>query len=66
MEKKPFVTKKQIEEIVKNHHTPFHIYDETGHEKKDFKAIQKNIDGANYTEVRLPEDWSAAIIRKGR
>ena len=30
MEKKPFVTKKQIEEIVKNHHTPFHIYDEKG------------------------------------
>ena len=43
-----------------------HVYDETGHEKKDFKAIQKTIDGANYTEVRLPEDWSAAIIRKGR
>ncbi|SDY07337.1 diaminopimelate decarboxylase [Ruminococcaceae bacterium YAD3003] len=30
MEKKPFVTKKQIEEIVKTHHTPFHIYDEKG------------------------------------
>jgi len=30
MEKKPFVTKSQIEEIVKTHHTPFHIYDEKG------------------------------------
>ena len=30
MEKRPFVTKEQIEEIVKNHHTPFHIYDEKG------------------------------------
>ena len=30
MEKKPFVTKEQIEEIVKTHHTPFHIYDEKG------------------------------------
>lgn len=30
MEKKPFVTKNQIEEIVKTHHTPFHIYDEKG------------------------------------
>ena len=30
MEKKPFVTKSQIEEIVKTYHTPFHIYDEKG------------------------------------
>lgn len=30
MEKKPFVTKEQIEEIVKTYPTPFHIYDEAG------------------------------------
>ena len=30
MEKKPFVTKEQIEEIVKLYPTPFHIYDEKG------------------------------------
>ena len=30
MEKKPFVTKSQIEEIAKSHHTPFYIYDEKG------------------------------------
>ena len=30
MEKKPFVTKKQIEEIVKKYPTPFHLYDEKG------------------------------------
>ncbi len=30
MEKKPFVTLKQVEEIVKTHPTPFHIYDEKG------------------------------------
>ena len=30
MEKKPFVTKSQIEEIAKSHHTPFYIYDERG------------------------------------
>ncbi len=30
MEKKPFVTKEQIEEIVKKYPTPFHIYDEKG------------------------------------
>ena len=30
MEKKPFFTKAQIEEIVKTYPTPFHIYDEKG------------------------------------
>ena len=30
MEKKPFVTKEQIAEIVKTYPTPFHIYDEKG------------------------------------
>lgn len=30
MEKKPFVTKQQIEDIVKTYPTPFHIYDEKG------------------------------------
>ena len=30
MKKKTFVTKKQIEEIVKTYPTPFHIYDEKG------------------------------------
>lgn len=30
MEKKPFVTKEQLEEIVKKYPTPFHIYDEKG------------------------------------
>ena len=28
--KKPFVTKEQIEEIVRSYPTPFHIYDEKG------------------------------------
>ena len=30
MNKRPFVTKEQIEEIVKTYPTPFHIYDEKG------------------------------------
>lgn len=30
MEKKPFITKEKIEEIVKKYPTPFHIYDEQG------------------------------------
>ena len=28
MEKKPFVTKEQLDEIVKKYPTPFHLYDE--------------------------------------
>ena len=28
MKKKPFVTKEQLEEIVKKYPTPFHLYDE--------------------------------------
>lgn len=30
MEKKPFVTKAQLEEIIKTYPTPFHLYDEKG------------------------------------
>ena len=30
MEKKAFVTKEMVEEIVKKYPTPFHIYDEKG------------------------------------
>lgn len=30
MEKRPFVTKEQLEEIVKKYPTPFHLYDEKG------------------------------------
>ena len=30
MEKKPFVTKEQLDEIVKRYPTPFHLYDEKG------------------------------------
>lgn len=37
MEKKPFVTKSQVEEIVKTYPTPFHLYDE-----KAFVRMQKS------------------------
>ncbi len=36
--KKPFVTKEQVEEIVKSYPTPFHIYDEKGIEE-NAKAV---------------------------
>ena len=40
MEKKAFVTKEQIEEIVKTYPTPFHIYDEKGI-RENAKALKE-------------------------
>lgn len=40
MNKKPFVSKKQIEEIVKTYPTPFHIYDEKGI-RENAKAVKE-------------------------
>lgn len=40
MKKTPFVTKEQVEEIVKKHPTPFHLYDEAGI-RANAKAVQE-------------------------
>ena len=40
MKKEPFVTKEQIEEIVKTYPTPFHIYDEKGI-RKNAQAVKE-------------------------
>jgi len=40
MKKIPFVTKEQVEEIVKTHPTPFHLYDEAGI-RANAKAVQE-------------------------
>ena len=40
MEKKAFVTKEMIEEIVKTYPTPFHIYDEKGI-RENAKALKE-------------------------
>ena len=40
MEKKPFVTRDQVEEIVKSHPTPFYIYDEAGI-RRNCEAVRK-------------------------
>ena len=37
MKKVPFVTKEQLDEIVKTYPTPFHLYDE--------KGIRENVEG---------------------
>ena len=39
MKKTPFVTKEQIEEIVKTYPTPFHLYDEAGI-RKNAQAVK--------------------------
>ena len=44
MKKVPFVTKAQIEEIVKKYPTPFHIYDE--------KGIRENAEKAGYVAAK--------------
>ena len=41
-----------------------HIYDDKGWPSKALKAPVVSIKGKNYVELRLPEDWSAAILRK--
>ena len=40
MKKTPFVTKEQVEEIVKTYPTPFHLYDEAGI-RANAKAVQE-------------------------
>ena len=50
MEKKPFVTKSQVEEIVKTYPTPFHLYDEKGireMQKKERKLLHGIRDSAS-------------------
>jgi len=41
-----------------------HVYDDEGREVADFPAPQVLRDGKRLTELRLPEDYSAAIVRK--
>jgi hypothetical protein len=41
-----------------------HVYDDTGREVPDFKAPTVERDGATFSELRIAEGWSAAIVRK--
>ena len=41
-----------------------HVFNDTGREVEDFNAPFLERDGKTYTELRLAEDWSAAIVRK--
>lgn len=41
-----------------------HVFDDTGREVPDFRAPRVERDGAAFTELRIAEGWSAAIVRK--
>lgn len=41
-----------------------HVFDDTGREVEGFNAPLVQEDGKTWTELRLAEDWSAAIVRK--
>jgi len=41
-----------------------HVFDDQGREVPSFKAATVVHDGSTFTELRLPEDYSAAIVRR--
>ncbi|MBU5486841.1 diaminopimelate decarboxylase [Clostridium sp. MSJ-8] len=68
MQKKPFVTKEQIEEIVKEYPTPFHIYDEKGireNARKLYKAFSWNKGFKEYFAVKAtPNPYILKILQE--
>ena len=68
MEKKPFVTKEQIEEITKTYPTPFHIYDEAGireNAEKLNEAFSWNKGFREYFAVKAtPNPFVIDILKK--
>lgn len=68
MEKRPFVTKEKIEEIVKQYPTPFHIYDEKGI-RENAKALKEafawNTGFKEYFAVKAtPNPYLIDILRE--
>lgn len=68
MEKKPFVTKEQIDDIVKTYPTPFHIYDEKGireNARRLKKAFAWNKGFKEYFAVKAtPNPYIMQILRE--
>ena len=68
MEKKPFVTKEQVEEIVKKYHTPIHNYDEKGireNARKVKEAFAWNPGFREYFAVKAtPNPFLINILRE--
>ena len=67
MEKKPFVTKEQLEEITKDYPTPFHLYDEKGireNAERVKKAFAWNPGFREYFAVKATPNPSLMKIMK--
>ena len=68
MEKKPFVTLEQVQEIVKKYPTPFHIYDEKGireNARRLKQAFAWNKGFKEYFAVKAtPNPYLMAILRE--
>ena len=68
MTKKPFVTKQQIEEIVKSYPTPFHLYDEKGireNARKLKEAFSWNKGFKEYFAIKAtPNPYIMQILRE--
>ena len=68
MKKVPFVTKAQLEEIVKEYPTPFHIYDEKGireNARKVNQAFAWNKGFKEYFAVKAtPNPFLLKILRE--
>ncbi len=68
MEKKPFVTRDQLEEIIKTYPTPFHLYDETGireNAKKLKEAFAWNPGYREYFAVKAtPNPYIMKILKE--
>lgn len=68
MKKEPFVTKEQIEELVKKYPTPFHLYDEKGireNARKVYKAFSWNKGFKEYFAVKAtPNPFLLKILKE--
>ena len=68
MEKKPCVTKEQLDEIVKKYPTPFHLYDEKGireNARKVYKAFSWNKGFREYFAVKAtPNPFILKILQE--
>ena len=42
-----------------------HVFDRTGKEVPDFEARRLECNGQYFTEIRIPEGYSAALVRRG-
>ena len=68
MEKKPFVTREQLEEIKKTYPTPFHLYDEKGireNGERLMRAFSWNKGFREYFAVKAtPNPFVIDILKK--